>query len=527
MKIALAQINPATADIKGNRLKILNAVEKAAEAKADLVVFPELAVIGWPPCELLKSEKLIAESRSSVELIAKQSGGIGIICGFPEACGSALYNSAAFMSGGKIISVHRKTALSRYNFFDEAVYFKAGTEHLTADFKGQRLFVTCNDILTDSNVIGHILNSGADAVICISALPYVFGKREMRFQGLKEKALSTGKPVAFVNQAGGSDSLIFDGGSTLLNGKIPVAWGGSFKESLCIGDTSSVYRSAVDVGEPDDMYKALVLGLRDYAHKCGFSSCVLGLSGGIDSAVTCCLAVEAFGAENVLGLIMPSMYSSEGSVRDALELAKNLGVETETIPIHEAFKSFLNSLSNIFSGKKPDVTEENLQARIRGTLLMAVSNKTGRLLLNTGNKSELAMGYCTLYGDMNGGIAVLGDVLKTSVYKLAAYINKSRILIPISTITKPPSAELSENQKDEDSLPPYDILDGILKLLLDEKLSTEEIVARGFAEETTEQVVNAMLKSEYKRRQAPPCLRISESAFGLDIKLPTAFKYKP
>ncbi|MDR3238218.1 MAG: NAD+ synthase [Spirochaetia bacterium] len=544
MKIAMAQINPTVADIEGNRKKILENINAASAAGADIVVFPEMATIGYPPMDLLHSRKLIDDNLRSLELIARASVDVAVICGFVDYDTEnhpMLFNSAAFMFNGQIVSKHRKTLLPQYDVFDEMRYFSPARGHRIVDFMNHKIGITiCEDIWKAAEAgammefasykkdpVKILKGMDADIIVNISASPFVKGKNRTRVNMLQKAAGADKIAIVYVNQAGGNDSLIFDGNSVLVNSAGAVAaCGGAFAESLIIADSESSSVIKVEYDEIEDIRRALVLGIRDYASKCGFSSCLLGLSGGIDSSLTCVLACEALGRENVLGITMPSIYSSKGSVDDSAALAENLGITLESIPISGIFHGFEKELAPIFRGMEPDVTEENLQARIRGTLLMSVSNKTGRLLLTTGNKSETAMGYCTLYGDMNGGLAVISDLPKTLVYELARHINRDGIVIPAETIEKPPSAELRENQKDEDSLPPYSVLDPILEHYIEERRSVSEIISLGFDAETVTRVAQAVNRSEYKRRQAAPGLKVTAKAFGNGRRVPLAQKYE-
>jgi NAD+ synthetase len=547
MKIAMAQINPVVADIAGNLEKIRRHVSMAAGSGAELVVFPEMATIGYPPMDLVNSRKLITDNLESLDDIAAMSSRIAIICGFVDFDHEnppMLFNSAAFMRGGRIVSKHRKTLLPQYDVFDEKRYFTPAREHDIIELSGMKIGVTiCEDIWNalDSDE-GRMMDNvkypldpvkilkgrDIDMIVNLSASPFVRGKNRTRLGMLKREAMENGIIMVYVNQVGGNDSLIFDGNSMCVNSRGAVTGhGGAFSESLTVIDTESPDTVDIPDNEIEDIRQALVLGIKDYTFKCGFSSVLLGLSGGIDSALTCALAVEALGPERVLGITMPSVYSSRGSVEDSAELAGNLGIRMETIPIRDLHERFITDLDPLFHGLPKDITEENIQARIRGTLLMAVSNKTGRLLLTTGNKSELAMGYCTLYGDMNGGLAVISDLPKTLVYELSRHINRERVIIPLATIDKAPSAELRENQKDQDSLPPYDVLDGILELYIEEQRSADEIISLGFDDKMVRWVLATVNRSEYKRRQAALGLKVTTKAFGTGRRIPLAQRFVP
>ena len=547
MKIALAQINPVIGDIEYNRNKIISFIGKAVKKHADLIIFPEMSVIGYPPMDLLCNNKLIDENIAAVNEIAQSSHDIGIICGFVDNCAQSsppLYNAAAFMHGGSIVSKHYKSLLPEYDVFDEARYFSPSKEQKPVIFNNKIIGITiCEDIWNEieydnigciegrrynTSPVKNLLKKKIDLMVNISASPYIKGKNDIKWKMIAGIAKVNSLPIIYVNQVGGNDSLIFDGKSFFLNsnGQFNTMLK-SFEEDLELIELDSSEVITPGNEEIADIRKALVLGLRDYVYKCGFKKVVLGLSGGIDSALTAAIAVEALGPENVLGITMPSMYSSEGSVNDSVQLAKNLGIKIDKIPISGIFHEYKHLLQNIFEGQKDDITEENIQARIRGNILMAVSNKFGSLLLTTGNKSELAMGYCTLYGDMAGGLAVISDLPKTLVYKLANHFNAGREVIPQASIQKAPSAELRENQKDEDSLPPYEILDVILEMHIEKLMSAKEIIDAGYDGQTVNFVLNTVNKSEYKRRQASPGLKVTSKAFGTGRRIPIAQRFKP
>lgn len=548
MKIAIAQINPIIADITGNTEKIIRYINQAKKAGAELIVFPEMAVIGYPPMDLLENKKLIADNLDAVKTIAALCKGISAIVGhvdYSPHYHALLLNTASFMHNGNIIASQAKTLLPTYDVFDELRYFAPATAQKPISLLAHTIGITiCEDIWNDSDFdnsqykenrryaiypVEKLITQGANFIINISASPYCVGKNTVKWEMLRSIALKNGLPVLYVNQVGGNDSLIFDGNSVCVNARGEfIARAKAFEEDILIFDTESSSPIPDPVENiPGDIKDALVLGLRDYMKKCGFSDAVIGLSGGIDSALTAALAVEALGADHVMGITMPSMYSSAGSVDDSVQLAKNLGIKIHTIPIAELYYEYRKSLSEIFSGLPEDVTEENIQARIRGNLLMAISNKFGSLLLTTGNKSELAMGYCTLYGDMSGGLAVISDLPKTLVYSLARYINREREIIPRTTIDKPPSAELRPNQKDQDSLPPYDLLDKILECYIEKRMSLKEITALGFDEATVSDVLTRVNRNEYKRIQAAPGLKVTSKAFGIGRRIPIAQKFMP
>lgn len=547
MIIALAQINPVIADIEGNREKILGFIAGAKERGAELVVFPEMATIGYPPIDLLEKKKLIDDNLDSIGLIAQSCEGIAAVCGYVEYDAEnpfMLFNSAAFMAEGKILSSHRKTLLPAYDVFDELRHFSPARIQEPAGYMGRSIGVTvCEDIWNDIDYDGEFMGlrkypvdpvrnlaeKGIDLLVSINASPYVRGKNTVKWAMIAEIARKYGLPVVYVNQVGGNDSLIFDGNSFCVNGRGEfLAMARGFEEDLVIIDEAGT--KTIEPPREDnleDIRRALVLGLRDYARKCGFKSAVVGLSGGIDSALTAALAVQALGPANVIGITMPSPFSSKGSIEDSKRLAQNLGMRIELVSISELYGLYKQVLKPLFPGRPEDVTEENVQARIRGNILMAVSNKLGGLLLTTGNKSELSMGYCTLYGDMSGGLAVISDLPKTLVYRLAEHLNRNGEIIPSDTITKPPSAELRENQKDEDSLPPYDMLDGILECYIERAMSADEIIRKGFPGDVVRDVLRRVDRNEHKRRQSPPGLKVTSKAFGIGRRIPIAQYYKP
>ncbi|MBN2402506.1 MAG: NAD+ synthase [Spirochaetes bacterium] len=548
MKIAVAQINPTVGDIGGNKKKILSYMLEAEKQGAELVVFPEMALIGYPPMDLLLNKKLIRDNIDALNEIAGKSKDIAVVCGYVEYDNDnppMLYNAAAFMHCGSIISKHYKTLLPTYDVFDESRYFSPAKKQEPVKLKDKLLGITiCEDIWNDEYdsagqlVIGRkyevdpvaiLAGRKIDLMINISASPYVKGKNELKWKMISKIAEKHSLPIIYVNQVGGNDSLIFDGNSFFVNGKGEFkAVAGGFKEDLVIIDITGSNKAINPVEDGiEDIRKALVLGIKDYFSKCGFKSAVLGLSGGIDSALTAALAVQALGEDKVTGITMPSVYSSKGSVDDSLRLARNLGIRIEELAIKDIFESYNNLFSDLFKGLQRDVTEENLQARIRSNILMAFSNKFGSLLLTTGNKSELAMGYCTLYGDMAGGLAVISDLPKTMVYELAGHINREREIIPPDTITKAPSAELRENQKDQDTLPPYEILDRILESYIEKQMSADEIIAQGFDARIVKEVLATVNRSEYKRRQAAPGLKVTSKAFGTGRRLPIAQRFVP
>lgn len=543
MKISLAQINPTVGAFKENVQKICTFIELAKEKGADLVVFPEMSIIGYPPRDFLERPRFVVDNlRALDEVVSKIPRGIAAVVGFvdknPESTGKPLFNAAAFINNGRIESRHYKSLLPTYDVFDEDRYFEPKHSVNPVQFCGKRLGITiCEDIWSQEalarplyhvNPIESLARQGVDIIINISASPFEVGKAEKRYKLISHHARRYNVPVVYVNQVGGNDDLIFDGNSVVFNREGLVAGQAKdFDEDLLTVDfeQSLPALSPKDSSTIETVYKALVLGLKDYVRKCGFKDVVIGLSGGIDSAVTAVLAAHAVGKDHVIGVTMPSQFSSQGSVDDAKGLAENLGIQFKVIPIKEWFDACTETLRGEFKGLPSDTTEENLQARIRGEILMALSNKYGYLVLSTGNKSELAVGYCTLYGDMCGGMAVLSDVPKIMVYDLAKYINREKEIIPQSTIDKPPSAELKPNQTDQDSLPPYEILDGILKAYVEELKDADEIIAMGYEESIVREVIKKVDRNEYKRKQAAPGLKVTSKAFGTGRRMPIAQGY--
>jgi NAD+ synthase (glutamine-hydrolysing) len=543
VKIALGQINPTVGDFSGNAAKIIEFSRRAQANGAGLILFPELAVCGYPPRDLVERPSFVARNRETTEQIAAAACGISVICGLvtpaQSETGKSVMNSAALLREGKIAFVQSKMLLPTYDVFDEMRNFAPARSQSLFPFGGKQVALTiCEDAWNDKlfwpkrlytvDPIDALIRAGGNVVLNISASPFWIGKRELRRDMLASIARQHKVPVAMVNQVGGNDSLVFDGSSIVLNaeGKI-IAQGRSFEEDLIYFDSQSLTGDLHEQmeGEEASVYAALVLGTRDYMRKCGFKKAIIGLSGGIDSALTAVIAVDAIGPENVIGVGMPGPYSSEGSIEDARSLAGNLGIRFEVLSINCAYEAYRTILQNVFAGKAEDVTEENIQSRARGTLLMALSNKFGAIVLSTGNKSELGVGYCTLYGDMVGGLAVISDVPKTLVYRLSRYVNSRRELIPRATIEKPPSAELRPNQKDSDSLPPYEVLDAVLEDYVEDAHSAERIAAdRGFDLELVKRVVRMVDRAEYKRQQAAPGIKISPKAFGYGRRFPIAAK---
>ncbi len=542
MKIGLAQINTTVGDLPGNFEKILSAYRQAVEAGADLVLTPELAVTGYPPQDLLFKSRFVPASLEGLQRLQAEVGEVPLLVGFVAAHertqpGQFFYNAAAFLQAGQPPQIVYKSLLPTYDVFDEARYFNAATHTEPILWNGRKLGVTiCEDIWAEPYLprplytfdpAQSLAAQGAEIILNLSASPFQCGKPRRRFEMIAGLAAKYGVPFVYCNAVGGDDELIFDGNSCVFDGQgQPLKLLPGFVEQVTVVDLDG---PAVPLPplpeESEELRPALVLGLRDYFSKCGFKSAVLGLSGGIDSAVTAVLAVEALGAENVTGVAMPSPHSSKGSVADALDLAQNLGIKCLQIPISEPFETFKRQFSTVFAGLAEDATEENMQARLRGMVLMSLSNKFGSLLLTTGNKSELAVGYCTLYGDMAGGLAVISDVPKTSVYRLANYLNRDKEIIPHSTIEKPPSAELKPDQKDQDTLPPYDLLDRVLQLYVEDNLSALEIIGKGFDPTTVRWIQRRVDLNEYKRAQAAPGLKVTSRAFGSGRRMPIAQRF--
>ena len=543
MKIALGQINPTVGDFSGNAAKIIDFAQRARSAGAGLILFPELSVCGYPPRDLVERPSFVARNRESAERIAAATTGIAVICGLVTPAdsdtGKSAMNSAALLMDGKITFIQSKMLLPTYDVFDEMRNFAPAKSQQLFPFCGNRMALTiCEDAWNDKRFwakrlytvdpVESLVREGGNFVLNISASPFWIGKREFRRDMLASIARQHKVPVALVNQVGGNDSLVFDGSSLVLNreGKI-IAQGRSFEEDLIYFDSRDLTGEMHEQipGDEASAYSTLVLGTRDYIRKCGFQRAIIALSGGIDSALTAAIAADAVGPENVIGVGMPGPYSSQGSIDDARTLANNLGIRFELLSINPAYKAYRQTLRDVFAGLKEDVTEENIQSRARGMLLMALSNKFGAIVLSTGNKSELGVGYCTLYGDMVGGLAVISDVPKTLVYGLAEYVNSRRPVIPRASIEKPPSAELRPDQKDSDSLPPYEVLDAVLEDYVEDSHAAERISAdRGIDIETVRRVIRMVDRAEYKRQQAAPGLKISPKAFGYGRRFPIAAK---
>ncbi len=538
MKILAAQLNPTIGDFENNTQHILESIEKGRSQGCDLVVFPELAITGYPPEDLLLLPEFIEASDQALGQIVEASQGIALIIGTLRK-DDHLYNSAAIICDGKILGYQDKQLLPTYDVFDERRYFTPGDEAKVWDIGGKRIGITiCEDLWSESDrrvfttyrcdPIENLLQK-IDLMINISASPYSSQKKDARLNVLKRAAHMLKCPALLCNQIGGNDSLIFDGHSLYVDGDGKLlAQGKSFAvDHLLIDTEADLHQQPYALETTKELYQALVLGVRDYFHKSGFKRAMLGLSGGIDSAVVACIAVEALGKENLLGVSMPSRYSSEGSVDDSMILADNLEIDCLKIPIEGPFKAYEELLTPHFGRRAPDTTEENLQARIRGMILMALSNKHGYLVLSTGNKSEMALGYATLYGDMCGGLSIINDVTKLQVYEIARWINEQAPLIPPDIIAKPPSAELAPHQKDSDSLPDYKIVDAVLEDYVERHRPIEEIAAtRGFDRDLVTDLVGMVHRNEYKRRQAPPGLRVTEKAFSVGRRFPIVQQFR-
>jgi NAD+ synthase (glutamine-hydrolysing) len=544
MKLALAQIDTTVGDLRGNCAKIADFYRRGVKAGAGMVIAPEMAITGYPPRDLLAKRRFVEDNLQTLAELAALVGHTPLLVGYvdvnPKRPGKSYFNAVALLRQGRVVERRFKTLLPTYDVFDEDRYFQPAESNPPVIYDGQKLGLTiCEDIWTEDYLpaplyqrspVEELMDTGGGVRIIynVSASPYHLGKEKIRYEMLRAVAQKHGVPLVYCNLVGGNDELIFDGNSMVFDaaGNL-LAQAPGFREDLLLVDFDAPRASLHAPLDPmAALHDALVLGLRDYVHKCGFTSVVLGLSGGIDSAVTACIAAEALGSENVVGVSMPSQFSSKGSIDDARELAKNLGIRWEVVPIQEAFQTLKASFKELFKGLPEDTTEENMQARIRGNILMAISNKFGHMLLTTGNKSELAVGYCTLYGDMNGGLGVIADVPKTMVYELARCINRKKPVIPEASLTKPPSAELRPNQTDQDTLPPYEVLDAILKKYIEESKSATEIIAElKLDEKLVRDVVRKIDLNEYKRKQAPPCLRVTTKAFGIGRRIPIAQRY--
>ena len=545
MKIALAQINPIVGDFSQNYHKIMKSTERAIDLACDLIVFSEMTLSGYPPRDLLEKKDFVDANLDCLNRLLHSIRGIGVICGLVDYNiseeGKPLRNTAVLFEDGQMLHQVYKRLLPTYDVFDESRYFEPGTDCNAFDYKGHRLGLTvCEDLWNDKDLfqrriyhldpIDTLVKDNSDLIINVSASPFHTGKIDFRMNMHSAIARKYGVTLVYVNQVGGNDSLLFDGISAVFDqqGRM-VARANDFVEDLITYDTTSgaAERREISSSENEAVFKALVMGTRDYVVKCGFTKAVIGLSGGIDSALTATIAVEALGPDNVTTVFMPSIYTSKDNYEDTKLLARNLGVKLETIPIDGIFQEYTNHLVPQAANREPGITEQNIQARVRGTILMAISNQRGCLLLSTGNKSELAVGYCTLYGDMNGGLAVISDVPKTMVYDLARYINLEADLIPERIIEKPPSAELKPDQRDDDDLPPYEVLDPILKGYIEDDQRVSELVKLGFEKKLVEDVVSRVNRNEYKRHQSAPGLKVTSKAFGYGRRYPIAQRYKP
>lgn len=543
MKIAMAQLDYMIGDFEGNLSKMKEYILKAKALKADIVCFGELATCGYPPRDFLEFRDFISQCDESIRQLTSEANGIAVIVGSPSVNpvkeGKDLHNSAYFLADGKIHGVVHKALLPTYDIFDEYRYFEPARSFSAIDYKGQKIALSvCEDIWNVGNEnplyatcpMDEMIHEGPDFMINVSASPFSYKQAKERINIVKSNVSRYKIPMFYINHVGSQTDVVFDGGSLVVSSdglvydEMPY-----FTEDIRVYDLENVLKGGIDHEQPKDktalMYEALVLGIKDYFRKLNFKSAVLGLSGGIDSALTTVLAVRALGKENVRVLLMPSQYSSSHSIEDAIQLAQNLGIRYDIVPIKEVFQSYEHLLQPLFIGTESNITEENIQARIRGMLLMAISNKYGNILLNTSNKSEMAVGYGTLYGDMCGGIAVLGDVYKMEVYALANYINREIEVIPANSIQKPPSAELRPGQKDSDSLPPYEILDKVLYEYIENRLGPDEIVAIGFDEALVAKVLRLVNINEFKREQTAPVIRVSPKAFGMGRRMPIVGKY--
>ncbi len=547
MIITMAQLNPVVGDITYNLKRVAELWSTCHSQETDLLILSELYLVGYPPRDLLERPAFIDQVNKAIKELLNLSleyQGTGILIGSPVPTGNltghSLYNSALLIYQGEILWTQHKSLLPTYDVFDEARYFAPAATIDNINFKGVRLGISiCEDAWNEADLwrgavsydfdpISELAQKGVDLLINISASPYFINKEDVRFRLMSKHAKSWGVPFIYVNQVGANDELIFDGRSMFIDkdGEMVVLFP-AFEEHVqtVSTDLKGAKGNYYPQNDMQSLYQSLVLGIRDYFRKSGFSRAVIGLSGGIDSAVTACLAVAALGPENVLGISMPSVYSSTGSIDDSRRLADNLHIDFKIIPIADIFSAYLVTFDQHFAGQDSDVTEENIQARIRGNILMAFANKYGSMVLSTGNKSEIAVGYCTLYGDMCGGLSVLADVSKTMVYKLTAYINRQQEIIPRATVLKAPSAELKPGQKDQDTLPPYDVLDAILNYYVEENQSAADIIAHGYDPETVYWILKTVNKNEYKRKQAAPGLKVSSRAFGAGRRMPIAARY--
>ena len=544
MKIALAQINPTIGDLAGNARKIQDRVRDADSAGADLVVFSELAISGYPPKDLLNQPDFIFENQKSLEDLIARLKGPAVLCGHIQkrshGASESLFNGATLFQNGNVLAEAQKILLPAYDVFDELRYFQPGETVSLCEFCGIKLGITiCEDIWNfpdfcdpkgyHRNPVAELVEQGAQMILNVSASPYHLGRGHTRQNLGRHIAQTFGVPLVLVNQVGGNDDLLFDGQSFALSAQGELlAQAAAFAEDLVMVDMNSEsgdIRPLPD-SESEEMFNALVMGVHDYLNKCDYARAVIGLSGGIDSAIVAVIAAHALGAENVTGISMPSQYTADESIRDAEQLAKNLGIKFSKVSIKALFESYKTTLKPLFNGKPEDVTEENIQARVRGNLLMAVSNKLGSMVLSTGNKSEMSVGYCTLYGDMAGGLSVISDVPKMKVYQLARWLNRDQEVIPLNIIERPPTAELRPDQTDQDSLPPYEVLDPILEGYVENHLSAAQLIDRGFDPKVVKDVIAKVDRNEYKRNQAAPGLKVTAKAFGSGRRVPIAQRFK-
>jgi NAD+ synthase (glutamine-hydrolysing) len=540
MQVGFAQINTTVGALKQNFDKIFDAYTNAVTAGAELVLTPELALTGYPPQDLVFKSRFVPETWEGINNLHRRVGRVPLLVGYvdfnPSPTGKQFVNACAILQQGQPIRKVFKTRLPTYDVFDEARYFEPATHQEPFELAGRRVGITiCEDIWTEKflkrelyhqDPVANLVARGADVIVNLSSSPFHVGKAALRIEMVSELASKFKVPFFYCNAIGGNDELIFDGNSFVIdaNGQT-VATLAAFEEEVVVLNADLPGNRFVEQSPEEEIYRALVLGVRDYFLKCGFKTAVLGLSGGIDSAVTAVIATEALGREHVTAVSMPSQYSSQGSLDDAEALAENLGIQRHVLPIKEPFEILKGQFKEVFAGKREDTTEENMQSRLRGLTLMALSNKFGHLLLTTGNKSELSVGYCTIYGDMCGGLAVISDVPKTMIYRLAKWINREREIIPVNSITKAPSAELKLNQTDQDTLPAYEILDAVLQLYVEEQLSPEDIINKGYTAETVRWIQRHVDSNEYKRRQAAPGLRVTSLAFGIGWRMPIAQRY--
>ncbi|MBB5352291.1 NAD+ synthetase [Haloferula luteola] len=542
MKIGIAQINATVGDFPGNAKRLLEAYRACLDEGAELVITPEMSLVGYPPRDLVLKSSFVPKCLQALDYLASEIGEVPLLVGYidhndPADPGKPFRNAAALLSDGEVQARIWKTLLPTYDVFDEWRYFEPAERCQAIEWKGRRLGVTiCEDIWTDAYLqrplydrdpVRELVDGGVDILLNLSASPFHLGKPEVRSRMIREVATAAGVPVVYCNSVGANDQLVFDGHSLVaLPDRGVVFEGRGFEEMTQVVDLEAPMTPVeVDRESAAELWRALVLGLRDYVRKTGFSSVCLGLSGGIDSALTAAVAAEALGGEQVHGLTLPSPYSSGGSVEDSMVLAKNLGIRCDRVEISAIFKEVKATMAPLFEGLAEDVTEENMQARIRGLLLMALSNKMGHLLLTTGNKSELAVGYCTIYGDMCGGLAVISDLPKTRVYEVCRWLNREREVIPWSTIDKPPSAELRPDQKDQDTLPEYEVLDAILEMYVERQCSVDEIVEAGYEESLVRWIQRRVDLNEWKRQQAAPGIRVTSKAFGMGRRMPIVQRF--